>query len=162
MKIAIFPGTFDPLTLGHYDLIKRAAKLFDKLIVLIGKNTGKSPLFSVNERIEMIEDCVSVFGNVEVASYDGLTVDFAGKKGAIVLVRGVRAFSDFEYELQMALMNRRLNSEVETMFLMPKNEYSFINSSLIKSVAKAGGDIKEFVPDSIGIKLLGKMDKKKT
>lgn len=157
MKIAIFPGTFDPLTLGHYDLIKRAAKLFDKLIVLIGKNTGKNPLFSVEERIDMINECVQPFGNVEVASFDGLTVDFAEKNNAIVLIRGVRAFSDFEYELQMALMNRKLNSEIETMFLMPKNEYSFINSSLIKSVAKAGGNIKQFVPESIGTQLLDKI-----
>ena len=157
MKIAIFPGTFDPLTLGHYDLIKRAAKLFDKLIVLIGKNSGKNPLFTVDERIDMINECVSKFGNVEVASFNGLTVDFAEKNNAIVLIRGVRAFSDFEYELQMALMNRRLNSEIETMFLMPKNEFSFINSSLVKSVAKAGGKIEQFVPDSIGVKLLSKI-----
>ena len=157
MKIAVFPGTFDPLTLGHYDLIKRAAKLFDKLIVLIGRNTGKDPLFSVEERVEMIEECVVPFGNVEVASFEGLTVDFAQENQAIVLVRGVRAFSDFEYELQMALMNRRLNSEIETMFLMPKNEFSFINSSLIKSVAKAGGEIMEFVPESIGKRLMRKL-----
>ncbi|PID27381.1 MAG: pantetheine-phosphate adenylyltransferase [Candidatus Cloacimonadota bacterium] len=149
MKIAVYPGSFDPITLGHYDLIERASKIFDKVVVLIGKNSSKSPLFSVEERMSMIEMTVKDLPNVSVDSNDNLTVEYAREIGASALLRGVRAFSDFEYELQMALMNRRLDSKIETVFLMPKNELSFINSSLLKGVAQFGGSISDFVPKGI-------------
>ncbi len=151
-KTVVYPGTFDPLTKGHLDLILRAASLFDKLIVVVGENTGKKPLFSCKERIEMIEEIIEnhKLKNVEVDLNHKLTVEYAKEKGAMVLIRGVRAFSDFEYELQMASMNRSLAAEVETVFLMPKNEYSYINSSLIKSLAHFNlGEVEKFVPKSV-------------
>lgn len=161
MKIAVYPGTFDPITMGHYDLIERAAKLFDKLIVVVGDNTAKNPLFTAKERVKMIKEAVINIENVEVDSTSGLMVDYANLKKASALVRGVRAFSDFEYELQMALMNRRLNPEIETIFLMPKNEYSFINSSLIKGVSEFDTDISPFVPKNVAIELKKKIAQNK-
>lgn len=160
MKIAIYPGTFDPITLGHYDLIVRASKLFDKLIVLVGENSAKHPLFSVQERVDLIKESILDLTNVEVVSNSGLTVEYARQRGAKILVRGVRAFSDFEYELQMALMNRQLAGEIETVFLMPKNEYSYINSSLIKGVSSFGVDMEKFVPRNVAIKLKEKLGNK--
>lgn len=160
MKIAIYPGTFDPLTLGHHDLIVRASKLFDKLIVLVGENSAKHPLFSAQERVEMIRESITDLTNVDVDSNSGLTVEYAKQHGANILVRGVRAFADFEYELQMALMNRQLDSEIETVFLMPKNEYSYINSSLIKGVSFFGAEVEKFVPPNVAVKLKEKLGKK--
>ncbi|MBN1969946.1 MAG: pantetheine-phosphate adenylyltransferase [Candidatus Delongbacteria bacterium] len=149
MKIAVYPGSFDPITMGHYDLIERASKLFDKVYVLVGKNNSKSPLFTLEERLEMIKVTTEHIKNVEVDCNSKLTVEYAKEVGATILIRGVRAFADFEYELQMALMNRRLDENIETVFLMPKNEYSFINSSLIKGVAQFGGNIAQFVPPQV-------------
>lgn len=132
--------------MGHLDLIERASKLFDKLVVLVGINAGKSPLFSLEERIEMIKESVKHLDNVIVDSSDGLIVEYARSNNISVLVRGVRAFQDFEYELQMALMNRRLAPEIETVFLMPKNEYSFVSSSLIKGLSSYNCDIDAYLP----------------
>ncbi len=149
MKTAIYPGTFDPLTNGHLDLIERASKLFARLIVLVGENTAKKPLFNVDERIKMIKDSIKHLKNVTVDSNSELTVEYARKHNVNILVRGVRAFADFEYELQMALMNRKLDENIETVFLMPKNEYSYLNSSLIKGIADFDADIKDFVPPAV-------------
>ena len=159
MKTAIYPGTFDPITLGHYDLIERASKLFGKLIVLVGENSHKQPLFDVNERIEMIKESVKHLPNVSVDSNSELTVSYAKEHNVKILVRGVRAFADFEYELQMAIMNRRLDDEIETVFLMPKNEYSFINSSMIKGIANFNADIENFVPPVVVERLKNKFKK---
>ncbi|HQO10242.1 MAG TPA: pantetheine-phosphate adenylyltransferase [Clostridiales bacterium] len=160
MKVAIYPGTFDPLTNGHLDLIERASKLFNKLIVLVGENSAKKPLFNVDERVKMIENSIKHLKNVKVDSNSELTVEYAKKHNVNILVRGVRAFADFEYELQMALMNRKLDENIETVFLMPKNEYSYLNSSLIKGIADFDADIKEFVPPAV-IKMLKQKRKKK-
>jgi len=149
MKTAIYPGTFDPLTNGHLDLIERASKLFGKLIVLVGENRSKKPLFDVNERMMMIKESIKHLKNVEVDSNSELTVEYARKHNVNILVRGVRAFADFEYELQMAIMNRKLDDKIETVFLMPKNEYSYLNSSLVKGVADFDGQIKDFVPEIV-------------
>lgn len=160
MKIAIYPGTFDPLTNGHLDLIERASKLFDNLIVLVGENTAKRPLFDVKERVFMIKESIKHLKNVTVDSNAELTVEYAKKHNVKILVRGVRAFADFEYELQMALMNRKLDESVETVFLMPKNEYSYLNSSLIKGIADFDANIKAFVPPVV-IKMFKEKREKK-
>lgn len=145
---AIYPGSFDPITNGHLDLISRGARLADRLIVAILRNESKQPLFSVSERMDMlravIQDCA--YDNVEVDSFDGLLVDYASHRGANVILRGIRAISDYEYELQMALMNRRLRPQVETIFLMAGEEYSFISSQLVKQVIRLGGNISGLVP----------------
>ena len=153
MKTAIYPGTFDPLTNGHLDLIERASKLFNKLIILVGENKSKKPFFDVNERIYMIEHSIKHLSNVTVDSNDDLTVEYARKHNVKILVRGVRAFADFEYELQMAIMNRKLDGNIETVFLMPKNEYSYLNSSLIKGLSEFDANVAEFVPEVV-VKML--------
>ena len=143
---AMYPGTFDPITLGHEDLVRRAAVLFDKVVVAIAVNTGsKEPLFTTDERVAMASDALAELDNVEVTSYAGLTVDFARDHGLRVIVRGLRAVSDFEYEFQLANMNRHLTDEVETAFLTPTEKYTFISSSLVREVAELGGDVSEFV-----------------
>ncbi|HVJ09315.1 MAG TPA: pantetheine-phosphate adenylyltransferase [Acidisarcina sp.] len=146
---AIYPGTFDPMTNGHLDLIARAAKMFDHLVVAILKNDEKQPLFTVPERVEMLTEGVAHFGNVTVTTYDGLMVDFARQLGAAVVVRGIRAISDYEYEFQMALMNRRLAPELETVFLMTSGEFSYVSSRLVKGVFRLGGSVEGLVPDSV-------------
>jgi len=151
--ISLYPGSFDPITNGHLDLIERGAKLFDRLIVAILRSADKQPLFTVNERIEMLREVVSDYPNVDVDSFDGLLVDYAAAKGATVLLRGIRAISDYEYELQMALMNRRLAPRIETVFLMASEAYSFISSRLIKQVLSLGGDISGLVPPSVEARL---------
>ncbi len=142
---AIYPGTFDPLTNGHLDIIERSAKLFDEVVVAILVNLEKQPMFSVQERVEMIE-AVTKWPNVKVATFEGLLVHYAVEQSAQVIVRGIRAISDYEYELQMALMNRRLEPEVETVFLMAGEAYSYVSSRLIKEVFKLGGSITDLVP----------------
>lgn len=143
---AIYPGSFDPVTNGHLDLIARAAKMFDHLVVAILRNSAKNPLFTVEERVSMLSEGTAEFGNVSVSTFDGLLVDFAREERAHAVVRGIRAISDYEYELQMALMNRRLAPDVETIFLMPDAKYSFVSSRLVKEVFQLGGSVDGLVP----------------
>jgi pantetheine-phosphate adenylyltransferase len=147
--VALYPGSFDPITNGHLDLIQRGSALFDKLIVSILRNEEKKVLFSVPDRIEMLNEVTSGLPNVQVGSFDGLLVDYAAECGASVILRGIRAVSDYEYELQMALMNRRLKPEIETVFLMAGEAHSFISSRLVKEVIRLGGNISGLVPPSI-------------
>jgi len=151
--IAIYPGSFDPITNGHLDLIERASKLFDRLIVSILCNDEKEPLFSVEERVEMLREVLRGFPNVEVDHFDGLLVDYAAKRGATVLLRGIRAISDYEKELQMALMNRRLRPDIETLFLMAGEAHSFISSRIVKEVFRLGGKVAGLVPPSVEARL---------
>ena len=146
---AIYPGSFDPITNGHLDLIERGCCLFDKLIVAILRNEAKQPLFSVEERIDMLREVVDCYPNVVVDSFEGLLVDYAAENGATVLLRGIRAISDYEYELQMALMNRRLRPDIETVFMMASEAHSFISSRLVKEVFGLGGNIEGLVPPSV-------------
>ena len=143
---AIYPGSFDPLTNGHLDLIARAAKIFDHLVVAILRNSSKNPLFTVEERVAMLTEGTAEFDNVSVSTFDGLLVDFAREQRAHAVVRGIRAISDYEYEFQMALMNRRLAPDVETIFLMPDAKYSFVSSRLVKEVFRLGGSVDGLVP----------------
>lgn len=147
--IAIYPGSFDPITNGHLDLIQRGSRLFDRLIVSILRNQSKSPLLSAEERMEMLREVVQGYANVEVDSFNGLVVDYAEKRQAQVLLRGIRAISDYEYELQTALMNRRLRPELETVFLLSNEAHSFISSRLVKEVFSLGGNITGLVPPSV-------------
>lgn len=146
---AIYPGTFDPVTYGHIDLIKRAQETFGEVIVAVAANPHKHPLFSVKERVAMLKSATSEFANVTVCSFDGLVVDFARRQKAHVLIRGLRMISDFEYEFQMALTNRKLAPDIETIFLMPKESYSYISSKLLKEAVSLGADISCFVPRSV-------------
>ena len=159
---ALYPGSFDPITSGHLDLIARGSRLFDKLIVAILRNESKTALFSVDERIEMLEEAVRRFENVEVGGFDGLLVDYAAQSGAGVILRGIRAISDYEYELQMALMNRRLRPEIETVFLMAGEAHSFISSKLVKEVIGLGGNISGLVPPSVEVRLRERLLGEKT
>jgi len=156
---AVYPGSFDPFTNGHLDLIERSTHLFDHLIVAVLRNETKRPLFSVAERVVMIEEVLEDrrFPNVEVDSFEGLLVDYATRKGATVLIRGIRAISDYEYELQMALMNRRLQPAIETVFLMASEAYSFISSRLVKEVAGLGGNVSGLVPPVVEARLRKKL-----
>jgi pantetheine-phosphate adenylyltransferase len=155
--IAIYPGSFDPITNGHLDLIERASKLFERLFVAILTNLEKQPLFTVNERVEMLKSVTSGMGNVAIDTFSGLLVDYALRKNAQVIVRGVRAFSDYEYELQMALMNRKLQPSVETVFLMPAESYTYLSSRLVKEIAQHGGSVKGLVPPAVEERLRGKV-----
>ncbi|MBV8549925.1 MAG: pantetheine-phosphate adenylyltransferase [Acidobacteriaceae bacterium] len=154
--IGIFPGSFDPLTKGHLDLIARGTRLVDRLIVAILSNTQKQSLFSVEERGDMIRKATREWSNVEVDSFDGLLVDYAARRGADTILRGIRAISDYESELQMALMNRRLRPETETIFLMAGEEYSFISSRMVKEIITLGGDVSSFVPEPVVARLRAK------
>ncbi len=152
---AMYPGTFDPITLGHEDLVRRAAALFDRVVVAIADNPGsKAPLFSTEERVAMARDALADIDNVEITGYEGLTVDFARDNDLRVIIRGLRAVSDFEYEFQLANMNRHLTEEVETAFLTPTEKYTFISSSLVREVAALGGDVSEFVSPKVKEALL--------
>jgi pantetheine-phosphate adenylyltransferase len=151
--VAIYPGSFDPITNGHLDLIERGAKLVDRLIVSILRNDSKQPLFTVEERMEMLQEVIGRFPNVEVDCFDGLLVDYAARKEATVILRGIRAISDYEFELQMALMNRRLGPDIETIFLMAGEEYSYISSRLVKEVFGLGGNISGLVPPTVEARL---------
>ena len=145
-KIAIYPGSFDPITLGHIDIINRASKIFEKLIVAVSRNTSKSPLFTVKERLSMIKRATTGIKNIVIDDFEGLTVDYAKKMNSKIIIRSIRMISDFEYEFQLALMNRKLASSVETIFMMPSESYLYISSRLIKEAASMGSDIKDFVP----------------
>ncbi|MBN2514686.1 MAG: pantetheine-phosphate adenylyltransferase [Deltaproteobacteria bacterium] len=160
-KIAVYPGSFDPITNGHIDIINRGLRCFDKLVILVGYNPVKTFLFSVEERISMIKDLIGDNPRVEVDSYEGLIVDYVEKIGASVILRGLRALSDFEYEFQMALINRRLDRNIETVFLMTGSRWFYTNSSIIKEAASMGGTVRGLVPDSVFQKLKEKYPKLK-
>ena len=155
--IAVYPGSFDPLTNGHVDIITRGAKLFDRIIVAILVNAEKSPLFSMEERVEIARAVFKDVSNVEVETFDGLLVDYLERRHADVVIRGLRAISDFEYEFQMALMNRRLNARVQTLFMMPAEQYTYISSRLIREVVSLGGRVHGLVPDMVEARLRQKM-----
>jgi pantetheine-phosphate adenylyltransferase len=149
VRSAIYPGSFDPVTYGHIDLIKRATGIFDEVIVAVANNTHKTPLFDIEERMAMLRESTKGIKGIKVEAFSGLVVEFARQKNIEVLIRGVRMFSDFEYEFQMALTNRRLNEDLETVFLMPSEGYSFLSSTLLKEAAALGADISSFVPDCV-------------
>ena len=151
--VGVYPGSFDPITNGHLDLILRGSKIVDRLVVSVLRNEHKQPLFSVEERVEMLQEVVHAIPNVEVDSFDGLLVDYTAHRGATVILRGIRAISDYEYELQMALMNRRLAPDIETVFMMAGEAYSFISSRIVKEVIRLGGNISGLVPPSVEARL---------
>lgn len=152
-RLAVYPGSFDPLTNGHVDIIKRGSRLFDRIVVAILVNIEKSPLFSVNERVDLISEVFREESNVEVDTFDGLLIDYARRREASAIVRGLRAISDFEYEMQMALMNRRLNKEIETVFMMPAEAYTYVSSRIVKEVFALGGSVTGLVPPLVESKL---------
>ena len=154
--IAIYPGSFDPLTSGHVDIIRRGSHLFERIIVGVLLNRDKSPLFTVNERVDIAREVFAGYTNVEVDTFDGLLVEYARRKGASVIVRGLRAISDFEYEMQMALMNRHLNPDVETVFMMPAEPYTYVSSRLVKEVVALGGSVHGLVPEIVETRLRDK------
>jgi pantetheine-phosphate adenylyltransferase len=160
-RSAIYPGSFDPVTYGHIDLIKRASHAFDEVVVAVAESSHKNTLFNTQERLEMVKEVAGGIDNVHVESFKGLVIDYARSKKIRVLIRGLRMISDFEYELQMALTNRRLDENIETVFLMPSEGYSFLSSKLIKEVVSLGADVTSFVPDSVARRLREKMDEKK-
>jgi len=149
MVNAVYPGTFDPITNGHIDLVKRASKMFDHVVVAVACNTGKEPLFSRDERVTMARGALSDYVNVSVVGFDNLLVDFAHSQNASVILRGLRAVSDFEYEFQLAGMNRNLSSDIETIFLTTAEQYAYLSSSLVKEVARLGGEVTKFVPKQV-------------
>ena len=159
MKRAIYPGSFDPVTNGHLDVVERAGKLFDEVIVAVAQNDEKQPLFSLGERLDMLKQTVGKLANVRIAQFDGLLVEFARVEKANAVIRGLRAVSDFEFEFQMALMNRKLEGSVETIFLMPKEEYTYLSSRLVKEIARLGGDVSKFVPGVVATGLGTKFKK---
>ena len=157
VKVAIYPGTFDPITNGHFDIIERSSHMFDGVIVAVTENPAKKAVFPVGERVAMIRETIADLAHVSVESFDGLTVDFARKVGARYIVRGLRAVSDFDYELQMGMMNRELAPDVETVFLVPAAEYSFVSSTLVKDVIRLGGSVAGFVPPAVEKRLLERL-----
>ncbi len=148
-QAALCAGTYDPITYGHLDVIERAARIFPRVVIAVAPSHGKDPLFPVEQRVELVKSCTAHLTGIEVEVFEGLLVDFAKSKDIHVMVRGLRAFSDFEYEFQMALTNRKLSPEVETLFLMPKQDYSYVSSSNVRTVSKLGGDISQFVPPPV-------------
>lgn len=159
VKIAVYPGSFDPVTCGHIDIIKRSCKLFDKVIVAVLNNSSKSPLFSVDERVELINKCISDIPNCEVQSFGGLLVDFVKESGAQTVIRGLRAISDFEYEFQMALLNKKLSPEVETVFMVTNLNCLYISSSVVKEICRFGGNADGLIPDEIIMDIKDKIEK---
>ncbi|RAL26138.1 pantetheine-phosphate adenylyltransferase [Thermoflavimicrobium daqui] len=162
MKVAVYPGSFDPITYGHLDIIERSAKIFDHVVIAVLINSAKQPLFTVDEREQMIRKATQHLKNIEVDSFEGLLVDYMRKRQAKVILRGLRAISDFEYELQIASINKKLSEEVETLFLMTNNRHSFISSSMVKEVARYHADIKDLVPEHVEQALLNKFSHHKT
>lgn len=157
MRTVIYPGSFDPLTNGHLDVIQRATKLFDRVIVAVALNDSKNPLFTLTERLDLVKGCVEHLPNVEADSFDGLLVNYAEKRSAQAIIRGLRAVSDFEFEFQLALMNRKLNERVETIFMMPKDTYTFLSSRIVKEIARLGGDVGTFVPPQVQEALVARL-----
>ena len=156
MRRAIYPGSFDPVTNGHLDVIERARKLFDEVIVAVAHNDEKQPLFSLDERLDLLRQTVGQIDNVRIAEFKGLLVEFARVENARAVIRGLRAVSDFEFEFQMALMNRKLDAAAETIFLMPKEEYTYLSSRIVKEIARLGGDVSSFVPSCVAKALTAK------
>ncbi|HZL44313.1 MAG TPA: pantetheine-phosphate adenylyltransferase [Verrucomicrobiae bacterium] len=156
MRTAIYPGSFDPPTNGHLDVIERAAKLFDRVIVAVARNESKQPLFNLEERIDLVKDAIRHLPNAEVDSFDCLLVDYVESRSAQAIVRGLRAVSDFEFEFQLALMNRKLNERVETIFMMPRDTYTFLSSRMVKEIARLGGKVTQFVPPRVEAALAAK------
>lgn len=158
MRTVIYPGSFDPLTNGHLDVIQRATKLFDRVIVAVARNESKHPLFTLEERVQMVERAVHHLPHVRADSFDGLLMDYVESCAAQAVVRGLRAVSDFEFEFQLALMNRKLNERIETIFMMPKDTYTFLSSRIVKEIASLGGDVSPFVPTHVRSALAGKLN----
>jgi pantetheine-phosphate adenylyltransferase len=156
MRTAIYPGSFDPLTNGHLDVVQRAAKLFDRVLVAVAKNEGKHPLFTLDERLALVKTSIAHLPNVEADSFDSLLVEYVVSRKAQAIVRGLRAISDFEFEFQLALMNRKLNENIETIFMMPKDTYTFLSSGIVKEIARLGGDVGSFVPAPVQTALVRK------
>ena len=159
MRIAVYPGSFDPITNGHLDVLQRAAKLFDRVIVAVAISESKHPLFSLDERVQMVAHAVRHLPNVEADSFQGLLEEYVELRSAQAVVRGLRAVSDFEFEFQLALMNRKLNERVETIFMMPKDTYTFLSSRIVKEMAQFGGDVSAFVPAHVRTALVGKFNR---
>src|SRR5664280_2163439 len=157
MRIAIYPGSFDPPTNGHLDVTERAAKLFDRVIVAVARNESKQPLFNLEERIDLVKDAIRHLPNAEVDSFDCLLVDYVESRSAQAIVRGLRAVSDFEFEFQLALMNRKLDENIETIFMMPKDTYTFLSSRIVKEIARLGGEVSQFVPPNVQTALTKKL-----
>jgi len=157
MRTAIYPGSFDPLTNGHLDVIQRATKLFDRVIVAVAKSDSKNPLFTLEERVAMVAGAIGHLPNVQADAFDGLLVKYVEGRSAQAVIRGLRAVSDFEFEFQMALMNRKLNEHIETIFMMPKDTYTFLSSRIVKEIARLGGDVSAFVPAHVQAALVGKL-----
>jgi pantetheine-phosphate adenylyltransferase len=160
-RIAIYPGTFDPFTNGHLDITERASRIFDKIVVTTARNTKKTPLFNLEERNDFIADATKHLPNVLIKSFEGLLVDFARNENAVVIIRGLRAISDFEFEFQMALMNRRLNNDISTVFLMPNEKYTYVNSTIVREVAQFGGNVSTLVTPLVAENLKIKFEKNK-
>jgi pantetheine-phosphate adenylyltransferase len=160
MRTAIYPGSFDPITNGHLDVLNRAAKLFDRVIVAVAKSDAKHPLFTLEERVQMVTRSTRNMPSVEVDSFEGLLVNYVAHRSALAVVRGLRAVSDFEFEFQMALMNRKLDERIETIFMMPKDAYTFLSSRIVKEMAQMGGDVSAFVPAHVRAALVGKFSPK--
>jgi pantetheine-phosphate adenylyltransferase len=157
MRTAIYPGSFDPLTNGHLDVIQRATKLFDRVIVAVATSDSKNPLFSLEERVQMVAAAIKHLPTVEADSFEGLLVEYVERRSAQAVVRGLRAVSDFEFEFQLALMNRKLNERIETIFMMPKDTYTFLSSRIVKEIARLGGDVSSFVPVHVQSALVARL-----